>query len=84
MQATYLTWYHKFGKFSWHSSTEAWYQYERQMPNVCFNFTFPNCVPGPRPTKLNANGAFCKDKMLVTWFAPDWAISKTRSANTIT
>jgi hypothetical protein len=74
LQALYLTWYHKFGKSSWHSSTEAWYQYESQTPNICFNSTFPNCVPGPAPTELNAGGAFCKNPKQVTCFAPEWAI----------
>ena len=46
------TWYHKFNA-KWHMATEAWYMYERDVPNVAGN------VLNPVPTELGANGAFC-------------------------
>ncbi|AEU38699.1 outer membrane beta-barrel protein [Granulicella mallensis] len=46
------TWYHKFNA-KWHMATEAWYMYEREVPNVAGN------VANPAPTELGANGAFC-------------------------
>jgi hypothetical protein len=46
------TWYHRFNE-KWHMATEAWYMYEREVPNVAGN------VATPVPTELGANGAFC-------------------------
>ena len=46
------TWYHRFNA-KWHSATEAWYMYERLVPNVAGNVT------DPFPTETGANGAFC-------------------------
>ena len=60
------TWYHKFNS-KWHSATEAWYMYERQVPNVAGN------VPTPVPTELGANGAFCAAEE-TTCNAPEWAV----------
>lgn len=61
-----LTWYHKFNK-SWHSATEAWYMYERDVPNVAGN------VANPIPTETGANGAFCQPGEL-RCTAPEYAI----------
>jgi len=61
-----LTWYHKFNS-KWHSATEAWYMYERNVPNVAGN------VANPIPTELGANGAFCKAGVL-SCTAPEYAI----------
>ena len=59
------TWYHRFnGK--WHMATEAWYMYERQVPNVAGN------VANPVSTELGANGAFCAAGEL-TCNAPEYA-----------
>jgi hypothetical protein len=59
------TWYHRFnGK--WHMATEAWYMYERQVPNVAGN------VANPISTELGANGAFCAANEL-TCNAPEYA-----------
>ena len=60
------TWYHKFNK-SWHSATEAWYMYERDVPNVAGN------VANPVPTEIGANGAFCQPGEL-RCTAPEYAI----------
>ena len=60
------TWYHRFNA-RWHMATEAWYMYEREVPNVAGN------VANPVPTELGANGAFCKAGAL-TCTAPEYAI----------
>src|SRR5260370_27634840 len=62
MQAFYSTWYHKFND-SWHTATEAWYQYEKDVPSIF----------GPIPAEVNANGAWC-DQGQDRCFAPDWAV----------
>jgi len=59
------TWYHKFSK-SLHIATEAWYMYERDVPNVAGN------VANPAPLEPGANGAFCAPEQL-RCFAPEWA-----------
>jgi Putative beta-barrel porin-2, OmpL-like. bbp2 len=46
------TWYHRFNQ-RWHMATEAWYMYERQVPNVAGN------VANPVAVETGANGAFC-------------------------
>ena len=46
------TWYHKFSK-SWHIATEAWYMYERDVPNVSPMVTHP-VTPEP-----GTYGALC-------------------------
>jgi hypothetical protein len=48
------TWYHKFNA-KWHMATEAWYMYERDVPNVSSN------VVNPVPTEIGADGAFCSN-----------------------
>ncbi len=66
LQSYYETWYHVFNK-RWHTDTEAWYMYERNVPSV---------APGlanPVPTETGANGAYCaygKQRC----FAPETAI----------
>ena len=42
------TWYHKFND-SWHMATEAYYEYQRDVPSIF----------GSLPTVPNANGAYC-------------------------
>jgi hypothetical protein len=60
------TWYHKFNA-KWHSATEAWYMYERSVPNVAGN------VANPIPAETGADGAVCKAGV-VTCTAPEYAI----------
>ncbi len=60
------TWYHKFNA-KWHMATEAWYMYERDVPNIAGN------VAGPVIPEIGANGAFCKAGMQ-TCTAPEYAI----------
>jgi hypothetical protein len=67
VNSSYATWYHRFGKSSWHSATESWYQYERGVPNV----------DNPAAASLletGANGAHCVSSTALTCFAPEWAI----------
>jgi hypothetical protein len=59
------TWYHRFNT-KWHMATEAWYTYEREVPNVAGN------VPNPTPTETGANGAFCASGEL-RCTAPEYA-----------
>ena len=61
-----FTWYHKFNS-KWHTATEAWYMYERDVPNVGGN------VSNPITPELGANGAFCKTGVL-RCTAPEYAI----------
>ena len=56
------TWYHKFNS-TWHMATEAWYMYEKDVPNVS----------GPIPVEKGTNGAFCGAGQL-RCFAPEWAM----------
>jgi hypothetical protein len=67
LQAYYLTWYHKFTKNgSWHTATESWYQYQRDVPNV-------NNTAAQSLLEVGANGAVCNTVSQVTCFAPEWA-----------
>jgi hypothetical protein len=60
-----LTWYHKLST-SLHLASEAWYMYERDVPNIAGN------VGNPIPPEVGANGAFCAAGQL-RCFAPEWA-----------
>lgn len=61
------TWYHKFNKTT-HAATEAWYMYERDVPNVAGN------VANPIKPEVGANGAFCQPGQL-RCTAPEYAIT---------
>jgi hypothetical protein len=61
-----FTWYHKFNS-KWHMATEAWYMYERGVPNVAGN------VANPITPEIGANGAYCKAGE-VRCTAPEYAI----------
>ncbi len=52
VQSYYETWYHVFNA-KWHTDTETWYMYERDVPNIAGN------VANPIPTEIGANGAHC-------------------------
>ena len=84
LAAYYLTWYHKINA-TWHTATEAWYQYERDVPNECYELSpcisyGPNAniganyagIVAPAPIK-GANGAQC-NPLAKHCFAPDYAI----------
>jgi hypothetical protein len=66
LQGYFETWYHKFNG-SWHTDTEAWYMYERDVPNIAGN------VVNPIKTEIGANGAFCSAGER-TCFAPEFAV----------
>lgn len=70
LAAYYATWYHKFDN-SWHISTESWYQYQRNTPNVN-----PAGAPAAATALLwpNSNGAWCDSPTQLTCYAPEWAI----------
>ncbi len=53
LQSYYETWYHKIDA-TWHTDTEMWYMYQRDVPNIAGN------VANPVPTETGANGAFCR------------------------
>jgi Putative beta-barrel porin-2, OmpL-like. bbp2 len=61
-----FTWYHKFNS-KWHMASEAWYMYERDVPNVAGN------VANPIKPELGANGAFCAAGQL-RCTAPEYAV----------
>ena len=66
LQAYYVTWYHKINR-SWHTDTETWYMWEKNVPNVN--------NPAAAPLLINgANGAICASTSDVTCYAPEWAI----------
>ena len=60
------TWYHKFNS-KWHMATEAWYMYERKVPNVAGN------VANPITPETGADGAFCAPGER-TCTAPEFAV----------
>lgn len=85
--AFYATYYHRFNK-SWHTDTEAWYQYVKATPNMYwFNSagTYANTPNTPYPETngagVNLNfGAVCQDprapaaQQSSRCYAPDFAI----------
>ncbi len=68
LNALYFTWYHKFRTHpSLHTSTEYWYMWERDVPNVL----------NPSATHLletGANGAYCGSATTLTCYAPENAV----------
>jgi hypothetical protein len=62
LAAYYLTWYHKIND-KWHTDTETWYQYMKDVPNIF----------GPLAPERGSNGAWCNPGQ-VTCFAPEWAM----------
>jgi hypothetical protein len=84
LDAYYLTYYHKINA-TWHTDTETWYQWERNVPNLCYGLTpcisyGSNANVGANadeiisPSLINgANGAQC-NPLLTHCYAPDVAI----------
>lgn len=66
VQGYYETWYHRINA-TWHTDTETWFMYQRQVPNIAGNVT------NPPPTETGANGAFCSAGER-TCFAPEVAV----------
>ena len=65
VQAYYATWYHKFGDGPFHMATEAWFQYEDNVPSIF--------VPHNSALITGANGAWCGTGQ-TKCFAPEWAV----------
>ena len=86
LTAFYETWYHRFNK-SWHTDTEAWYQYMKDVPNMYwYNGGYAKTATHPWPETngagVNLNfGAVCQDPRLPAaqqssrCYAPEWAIT---------
>lgn len=70
LQSVYYTWYHKFGDSPWHTATEWWYMWEKNVPNVGLS------APPAAATLLipGANGAFCDNPTALTCTAPEQAV----------
>jgi Putative beta-barrel porin-2, OmpL-like. bbp2 len=66
VQSYYETWYHKINA-TWHTDSETWYMYERDVPNIAGN------VANPIKPEIGANGAFCSFGER-TCFAPEVAV----------
>jgi Putative beta-barrel porin-2, OmpL-like. bbp2 len=84
LSAYYLTWYHKINA-TWHTDTEAWYQYERVVPNLCYGLS--PCISYGSNANIGANAGEITGPSLITGangaqcnplathcFAPDYAI----------
>ena len=67
LQSYYETWYHKINA-TWHTDTEFWYMYQRDVPNIAGN------VANPVTPETGANGAFCKPGQL-RCYAPELALA---------
>jgi hypothetical protein len=86
LTAFYETWYHRISA-NWHTDTEGWYQYMRQVPNMYwYDAGIPKTAATPWPETngggVNLNfGAVCQDPKLAAGlqsgrcFAPEWAIT---------
>jgi hypothetical protein len=84
LAAYYLTYYHKINP-TWHTDTETWYQYEKDVPNLCYLLS--SCISYGSNSNLGqnaggitvpalitgANGAQC-DPFAPHCFAPSYAI----------
>jgi hypothetical protein len=88
LTAFYETWYHRINA-TWHTDTEAWYQYMKDAPNMYwFNsgglYAKSAATPYPETNGGGVNlnfGAVCQDPRLPAaqqssrCFAPEWAIT---------
>jgi hypothetical protein len=70
VQSVYYTWYHKFGSSAWHTATEWWYMWEKQVPNI------GPSAPSASASLLitGANGAYCNDPAALTCTAAEQAV----------
>lgn len=66
LQAYYATWYHKMSH-NWHTDTESWYMWQKNVPNV----NNPNAAP---LLITGGNGAICGSLSELTCYAPEWAV----------
>jgi hypothetical protein len=70
VQSVYYTWYHKFGTSPWHTATEWWYMWEKQVPNI--GPSAPSAAASLLIT--GANGAYCNNPTALTCTAAEQAI----------
>ena len=70
LQSGYYTWYHKFGDSSWHTATEWWYMWEKDVPNIS-----PG-APASSASRLitGANVAFCDSLTALNCTAAEEAV----------
>ena len=66
VQAYYATWYHKINN-SWHTASESWYMWEKNVPNANNPNASTLLVTG-------ANGAICNSASELACYAPEWAM----------
>lgn len=66
LQAFYETWYHKINAH-WHTDTETWFMYQRQVPNIAGK------IANPVPIETGTNGAYCSFGER-TCFAPEASV----------
>jgi hypothetical protein len=84
LSAYYLTYYHKINA-TWHTDTEAWYQYEKDVPNLCYGLS--PCISYGSNANIGANAGEITGPSLITGangaqcnplathcYAPDYAI----------
>ena len=70
LQSVYYTWYRKFGDSRWHTATEWWYMWEKNVPNIA-----PSAPPGAAALLITgANGAFCDHPAALTCTATETAV----------
>ncbi len=86
LTAFYETWYHRINK-SWHTDTEGWYQYMKDVPNMYwYDSGTPNSPSTPWPevngAGVNLNfGAVCQNPTAsastqsARCYAPEWAVT---------
>ena len=75
LQAYYLTWYHKIND-NWHTDTETWYQWMKQVPNLAYSPPPGSGLPpvDPIQPETGSNGAVCNSNTAFTCYAPEWAV----------
>lgn len=70
LQSVYYTWYHRFGTSQWHTATEWWYMWEKNVPNIG-----PLSPPAAASLLITgANGAFCDNPTALTCKAREQAV----------
>jgi hypothetical protein len=86
LTAYYETWYHRISA-NWHTDTEGWYQYMKDVPNMYwYNGGYAKTAAHPSPETNGANvnlnfGAVCQNPALPAaqqssrCFAPEWAVT---------
>jgi hypothetical protein len=63
LEAYYLTWYHNITP-TWHTDTETWYQWESDVPNLCYGLN--PCISYGSNANLGANAGSIVSPSLLT------------------